>query len=452
VTALPDVARAHLDTRLVREQAEQRLPSVAAALVRRGQVVWSGAVGAVDGADGVPATADTQYRIGSITKTTIGVGVMRLAAEGSVALTDSIRDHLPELDGSLAHVSLTQLLTQSAGLAAETDGPWWERSPGLTWDELLPSIRLLHHPGRRFHYSNVGFAVLGRLIEKHRERPWSDVLTDEVFTPLGMTRTTYDPVAPSAPGLATHPYADLCHVEPAQDTGAMAPAGQLWSTVGDLARWATFLAAGDERILPDDLRRSMHVPAVVWDTPGQPWTRCYGLGLDVFNIDGRRFVGHGGSMPGFQASLLVDPATGTGVATLTNSTAGPSGRLGLDLVDVLEERAPEAPTLWRTSAAPDTDLLGTWFWGPRAFEVTARPDGGLTLGPTGGGGRWSTFAPNGDGTWTGQDDYWAGELLRAIDRGTPTAHLDLGSFRLSRAPYAPDADIPGGVDPQGWRA
>ncbi|WP_018154927.1 serine hydrolase domain-containing protein [Demetria terragena] len=447
-----DTARLQLDVHLARAQVQARVPSIAAAVVRQGEVVWSGAVGAVDGAEGAPATADTQYRVGSITKTMVAVGVMRLVAEGSVALTDSIRHHLPELDESLAHVTLTQLLTQSAGLAAETTGSWWERSPGTTWDELLPSIRLIGDPGRRFHYSNVGFAVLGQLLERHRGRPWADVLTDEVWTPLAMTRTSYAAVAPSAPGLAVHPYADLRHVEPEQDTGAMAPAGQVWSTVEDLGRWASFLAAGDEAVLPDALRRSMHVPAVVCDSPGEAWTRCYGLGLDVLNIDGRRFVGHGGSMPGFIASVLVDPDTGTGAATLTNSTAGPSGQLALALVDLLEEHAPLAPEPWRTSDSPDADLVGTWFWGPRPYSLTTRPEGGLDLGPAGGGGRWSRFIANSDGTWTGQDDYWAGETLRVIDRGTASVHLDLGSFRLTRTPYDPASDIPGGVDESGWHA
>lgn len=443
-------ARRQLDVQLARAQAEARVPSLAAAVVRRGEIAWSGAVGAVDGADGAPATTDTQYRVGSITKTMVAAGVMRLVADGSVALTDSIRDHLPDLDESLRHVTLTQLLTQSAGLAAETTGPWWERSPGITWDDLLPSIRLIHDPGRRFHYSNVGFAVLGRLIEAHRERPWIDVLTDEVFTPLGMARTTYAPVAPSAPGLAVHPYADLRHTEPAQDTGAMAPAGQVWSTVEDLGRWASFLARGDEQVLPDDLRRAMHIPAVVCDSPGESWSRCYGLGLDVLNIDGRRFVGHGGSMPGFIASVLVDPSTGTGAATLTNSTVGPSGQLALELIDLLEQHDPLPPEPWRTHATDATDLVGTWFWGPRPYVLSARPDGGLDLGPAGGDSRWSTFVPAGDHTWTGQDDYWAGETLRVIGRGTSSVHLDLGSFRLTRTPYDPDSDIPGGADESGW--
>lgn len=447
-----DVARHHLDVRLAREQRERRLPAVTAALVRRGEIVWSAAVGTVDGrAGGAAATADTQFRIGSITKTMVGVGVLRLVADGSVTLTDPIRRHLPELDPALDGVTVTALLGHSSGLFAETTGPWWERSPGVSWEELLPSIRLTHDPGRRFHYSNVGFAVLGRLVEQVRGRRWDAVLADEVLAPLGMARTTYSAVSPAAQGLGVHPYADLRHVEPEQDTGAMAPAGQLWSTVDDLSRWATFLAAGDPRVLDDELRTAMQVPGVVWDTPGQPWTRAYGLGLDVFNRDGKRYVGHGGSMPGFQAVVAVDPSTGTGVSLLTSSTSGPSPALGWDLLDLLETHAPEAPEPWHTDATDHLDLVGEWFWGPRPFVISARPGDVLDLGAPG-GGRGSRFVPSGDGTWVGQDDYWAGETLRVIGRGTPGVHLDLGSFRLTRTPYSPDGDIPGGVDESGWHA
>lgn len=452
--SLGDLATAHLNARLAREQAEQRLPSITAALLRDGDVIWESAAGHVDGrADGEPATPDTQYRVGSITKTMVAVGILRLVADHSIDLADPIRAHLPDLDASLDGVSVTALLTQTAGLYAETDGPWWERSPGVGWEQLLPSIRLAHNPGRRFHYTNVGFAVLGRLLEQKRQRPWFDVLTDEVFAPLAMRRTSYAAVAPSAPGLAVHASSDLLHSEPAQDTGAMAPAGQIWSTVGDLCRLGAFLQAGNPVVLPDHLRRAMQVPAAVVDTPGQPWTRAYGFGLDVYNDSGTRLIGHGGSMPGFQARLAVDIDTGDGVALLTNGTSGPSSGVPSALLRLLGEYAPQQPSPWHadSSASSSVDLTGAWHWGPRRFELTSAPDGGLSLHFSD-GSLWSRFVLNDDKTWTGQDDYWAGETLRVQDRGGRTPYLDLGSFRLTREPYDPDADIPGGVDPAGWHA
>lgn len=452
---LPDHAVRQLHVRLAREQAEVRLPSIAAGLVRDGEVVWTDAVGSATGLRGAdPVDAETQYRIGSITKSMVAVTVLRLAADGSISLRDRIGDHLPELAEALPGVSITGLLTQSAGLLAETDGPWWERSPGLTWEQLVPSVRLGHDPGRRFHYTNVGFAVLGRLVEQVRGEGWFDVLQREVLTPLGMTRTTYSPVAPHAQGLAVHPFADLVHDEPAQDTLAMAPAGQLWSTAGDLCRWAVFLARGDEQVLPELLLQALRVPSVVDDSPGAAWTRAYGMGVDVLNRDGVRYVGHGGSMPGFQAAVRVDPTSGNGVALLTNSTSGPSGTITWDLLELLAEHAPVTPAPWTADPAEAelADVVGIWHWGPRPYQVSAGADGSLRLGPVGATGRWSSFRPNGDGTWTGLEDYWAGELLQVRGRGTASAHLDLGSFRLTRTPYDPEGDIPGGVHEQGWHA
>ncbi|YAL82663.1 serine hydrolase domain-containing protein [Dermacoccaceae bacterium W4C1] len=451
---LPEATRAHLDARLAQEQSEQRLPSLTAALLRDGDLVWSGAAGTTDGRSGGELACDTtQYRIGSITKSAVAVAVLRLVAEGEVALEDRIRTHLPDLSSDLDQVRILDLLSHTAGLAAETEGPWWERSPGQSWTALLPSVRRVHLPGRRFHYSNVGYAVLGKLLENVRQRSWDAVVTDEVLTPLRMNATSYHPSSSAAPGWAVHPDADLVHHEPLQDTLAMAPAGQLWSTATDLARWAGFLIEGDERVLPHELLREALTPGPVADSGHGAWTRCYGLGFDITQARGRRLVGHGGSMPGFQAAVRADREGRVGVAVLTNSTAGPGAGLTDDLLDLLTALAPASPKPWHTdtSAAAHADLVGTWYWGPRPYVLATRGDGALTLGPAGGGARWSLFTPTTDGAWIGQDDYWAGERLR-VHRDTEQTYLDLGSFRLSRLPYAPEADIPGGVDPSGWHA
>ncbi len=102
----------------------------------------------------------------------------------------------------------------------------------------------MHPVGRRFHYSNPGYALLGALVAQLRGAPWEDVLRREVLAPLGLHRTTVRPEAPHAGGWAVHPWADVMQPEPLEDLGVMAPAGQLWSTTGDLARFAAFLAAG----------------------------------------------------------------------------------------------------------------------------------------------------------------------------------------------------------------
>ncbi|MFB9377761.1 serine hydrolase domain-containing protein [Kineococcus gynurae] len=457
---LPGTVRA-LDLALARAQATSRLPSVSAGLVRGGRLVWSGTRGTtgIDApTNGLPGPS-TQYRIGSITKTFVAVGVLKAVEDGLVGLEDRIGAHLPEIDalpaGGIGHLTVGQLLGQASGIQAETDGPWWERTPGGDFAALLPLLgpgALRHRPGTRFHYSNVGFAVLGELLGRLRGAAWHEVVRTELLQPLGMTRTTLRPDGEHARGLAVHPWADVVLPEPEHDAGAMAPAGQLWSTVEDLARWST-VVAGTSGLLSPATVAEMRRPQSVDDARNAAWSVGYGLGWQLWNVDGRRHAGHSGSMPGFVAMLRVDVESGDGVLALTNTTTG-FGDLPATLLRTLAETEPPLPAPWTPRPVADDvlELVGPWYWGPAALTVRSRADGGFDLGGLAGRGRASRFvrATDGDG-WVGLDEYYAGERLRPVRGADGTvSHLDLASFRLTRSPYDPDADVPGGVDGAGW--
>ncbi len=444
-----------LSTRLAVEQRAHRLPSVSAGIVRRGEVAWADSRGTVDGREGgAPAGPDRQYRIGSITKTFVAVAVMRLRDAGRLDLDDRFEDHVP--GSAFGRATIAQLLTHTSGLQAETDGPWWERTPGGDWDTLMaPSPVLRLRAGSHYHYSNVGYAALGELVARAHGEPWDGVVARELLAPLAMTRTTTRPTGAAAQGLAVHPFADLLLPEPEHDGAAMAPAGQLWSTVRDLARWAAFLAGDTGDVLAADTLAEMLVVQAVSDLPGQPWTAGHGLGFQVWNDAGRRYAGHGGSMPGFLAGLQVDVETGDGVVLFANTTSAPLA-FARDLLTVVREREPWAPEPWYAAGstsvgAPALELVGLWHWGPAVTLVKASPDGGLEFGVPG-PGRGARFRAVGDGTWVGLDGYYTGEPLRVVrdDQGA-VSHLDLASFRFTRTPYDPAADVPGGVDDAGWR-
>jgi CubicO group peptidase (beta-lactamase class C family) len=452
----PVTAR-HLFLRLAAEQSEQRLPSVAAGLVRHGELVWSDAVGTLDGRAGGPAaTPTTQYRIGSITKTFVGVEVMRLRDEGRVDLGDTVAAHLPETGGSaVGQVTVAQLLSHTSGLQAETGGPWWERTAGGSWDDLLArGLELRFRPGARFHYSNVGYAVLGELVTRLRSAPWHEAVRANLLDPLGMSRTTLrpDPASgPSAPGWGVHPWADLLHVEPEHDAAAMAPAGQLWSTIEDLSRWAVFLAGHTAGLLAPETLDEMCLPVAVNDTPGAAWTGAHGLGWQLWNVEGTRFAGHGGSMPGFLAGLRVNRDTGDGVVVFANATSGMSSTISGDLLDLLADREPVPPRAWTADGeqVSGLELVGDWYWGTTAYTLRLGEQGQVVLGEPG-VHRGSRFRPTDHG-WVGLDGYHEGEPLQVVrDPRGAVSHLDLGSFRFSRTPYDPAADIPGGVHEHRW--
>jgi CubicO group peptidase (beta-lactamase class C family) len=435
---LPSTARVLL-ARTARAQREGRAPSLVAGVVRGGGLAWSAGRG-----DVAEPHVDVQYRLGSISKTVTAVAAMRLRDEGRLGLDDPLDRHLPGTP--FGDRTIGQLLSHLAGASAESPGGWWERTPGGSLAELgLGGQDVVLGAARRFHYSNLGFGLLGELVARLRGASWEDVVTAEVLAPLGMTRTTPRPVAPAAEGTAVHPWADVVLPEPEHHAGAMAAAGQLWATLDDLARFAAFLVGDTGDVLDPSTLEEMTVPAGV-DSSAVGWS-AYGLGIQVLRVDGRTLVGHGGSMPGFLAGVFVDREEQTGAVSLANTTSGLDSVVFGLLAD-LRAAEPRIVEPWRPAPSPVAlDLLGVWFWGPAPYVLRACGTGLLHLGPLPGRtGRASRFTVRDDGTWVGLDGYFAGEPLRiAAD------HLDLGTFVFTRTPYDPEAPVPGGVDERGWR-
>ncbi|CBG71673.1 MULTISPECIES: serine hydrolase domain-containing protein [Streptomyces] len=450
---LPATRRALLH-RIAVAQAEGRTPSLVAAVVRGGETVWNGARTSVEGH---APDENVQYRIGSITKTFTAVLVLRLRDEGLLDLGDPLEKHLPGTGAGEA--TIAELLAHTGGLAAESPSPWWERTPGALRPELADVLgeQPHRHPvGRRFHYSNPGFTLLGALVEQVRGAAWEDVLRREVLEPLGLRRTSWHPEAPHAGGWAVHPWADVMLPEKVEDLGRMGPAGQLWSTAADLARFAVFLARGDDRVLCAASVREMRTPAAPGEAADVSAGVAYGLGMQLQHRGGRFLVGHGGSVPGFLAQLTLSVEDDVAAVVLTNCTSGPVvSEVAADLVRIVAEAEPRIPEPWRPLPAVDASVLelaGPWYWGTYSFVLRLAGDGGLSLDPLSATLRGARFRANDDGSWTGLNGYFAGELLRALRRPDGTvSHLDLGSFVFTRQPYEEGAPVPGGVDPEGWR-
>ncbi len=449
---LPQTRRALLH-RLAVGQAEGRAPSMTGAVVRDGRAVWTGARGAVAGeaphGDVQPGSVRSPRPLspcwccGCATRGCCGwrtpsAGIWRALR----CRTRRSRNCSPTARGW-----------------RPSRGPWWERTAGELRPEpadLFDERPQLLPAGRRHHYSNVGYALLGALVERLRDGvPWGEVLRREVLEPLGMDRTTLRPEKPYASGWAVHPWADALLPEPAEDTGLMGPAGQLWSTLQDLCRWAAFLLRGDARVLGAASLAEMRTPAVPPESGA--WDAGYGLGVQLLRREGRLLAGHQGSMPGFLAALWADSEEDVAGVVLTNCTSGPTaGALAADLTGIVLAHEPRIPEPWRPLPGPlDPELLaltGPWYWGANPHALRLRAERGLELTPLSGAGRSSRFRAEEDGTWTGLDGYYAGETLRVRrDRDGAVSHLDLGTFVFTRGPYEPSAPVPGGVDPEGWR-
>ncbi|MFL6061705.1 MAG: serine hydrolase domain-containing protein [Marmoricola sp.] len=403
---------------LDRTQATGRLPSVVGARVQDGRVVEAGRAGEL-------GDVEAQYRIGSITKTMTAVLVMQAVEDGLLRLDDALGEHVPET--GYAAATLRELLGHTAGLQAEPVGTWWERSPGVDVATLLAAndgTGRVFAAGEAFHYSNLGFALLAEAVARRRGSTWAELVAERLWTPLGMARTSCTPVAPHAQGYSVGHFTGTLTEEPHHDVGAMAAAGQVWSTLADLARWLDLLATGREGIIRAGTLAAMAVPIA----PGID----YGLGLRL--LDG--LVGHTGSMPGFLATAFVDPRTRSGVVGFANATTGVSMD---DLARMLRDGAePEPVEPWVPSeSVPDAvaELLGLWFWGNTAHEVRWH-NGRLELHSLTERNNEDAFELTPSG-WRGTSGYLLGERLEVARRPDGTLdHLECATFRFTRTPYA----------------
>jgi CubicO group peptidase (beta-lactamase class C family) len=371
----PDRLVAKLDQLTGVEQRDKRYPSLAAAALRDGELIWEKAVGAADVEAGVEATPDTQYRVGSITKTFTAAAIMQLRDAGKLDLEDTLDKHV---EGAAYAPSIRRLLSHASGLQRETHDESWLTLRFAPPDELLETLdraEMVLPAGARFHYSNLAFALLGIVVERVSGQAYADYIRERLLEPLGLTRTTFAPEQRAAKGYVSQPYADGVWQAIDVETGAWASAGQLWGTVGDLCRWGAFLADPDEAILSKKSAEEMRTVQVIDDH--ERWLSGYGLGLQLRRDGDRILAGHGGSMPGFIARLYYSPREKVAVAALTNESEAALVQYSLSLVRTTVDEWPVAPEPWRAGDPPPDDvvpLLGVWFM--EASQMTLRWRGG----------------------------------------------------------------------------
>jgi CubicO group peptidase (beta-lactamase class C family) len=434
----PEALRDDLARKLAAAQAEQRMPSVSATVFRGDELIWQEALGFADAQAKQEATPDTQYRIGSITKTFTAVGILQLRDAGALSLDDPLTKYLPE---SAHGPAIGRMLAHSSGLQREPPGEIWETMQAPSREELLAGTadaEQVLEPGSWWHYSNLAFALLGEVVARAHGGIWEDALQANILDPLGLARTTPDAVDPAARGYFVEPYSDSVRLEPELDLGGAGALGKLWSTTGDLARWGAFLAAGDDRVLAaSTLEEMAHVRAMV-DHEG--WKLAWGTGLELYRSGDHVFVGHGGAMPGHLAGLAVNRKTKIGAVVLTNTGSGASPeKLALDLAVAAIEALPPAAEAWLPGEAAPAEiepLLGRW-WTEGSEMVFSwrrgRLEAKLVDGPP--GRDTSTFAPDGEDRFRSVEGRERGELLRVVrNEDGSIEKLYFATYPLRREP------------------
>lgn len=333
-----------LDAMAAAELARDGIGGATVGVVAGGALVWAKGYGLADIEAKTPATADTVYRIGSVTKPFTALMLLQLVEAGRVHLSDPVEQYLPEIDRisgrapAAPPVTLVQLATMTSGIAREPDDlATFLQGPVSRWEQVmiaaLAKTSYAHEPGTRYLYSNIGYAMLGAALGRAAGEPYVDYVRARIFGPLGMAHTDFVPGPAITPVLAKgYEIRDgkPDGAPPAREhegRGYKVPNGAIYSTAGDLARYvALMLGEGPETVLKretvkDNLSR---VSSASGDL-----TSGYGIGFQVQRRGTLVLFGHGGSVAGYRAQVLYEPATKTGVIVLRNAGGGTFNGAGL---------------------------------------------------------------------------------------------------------------------------
>ncbi len=377
---------------------EHPAPGISIGVQQDGEVVFAGGFGYADLENEIPATADTVYRIGSVTKQFTAAAAMLLVEEGKLDLSADLREYLPDYDTHGFEVTVERLLNHTSGIKGYTEMPEFRERSRLDLGheamlELFSEPPFEFEPGDRYQYNNSGYYLLGVLIERLSGMSYTEFLEARLFGPLGLERTHYlrnGPLVPSrAEGYEVGGDGGFVNDEPLSMELPYA-AGSLGASVLDLLAWQRALASG-RAVSPAGYERMTARGSLVNGDPVH-----YGYGLSLGEEHGLARVSHGGGINGFRAQLAYYPEADLGIAVLINSGSGRPGllanriaraALGLGQPQVVEAAAPE-PELRRCAGTYD----------PGRGPVTLRFEDGALFGfgerlvPVGDG----VFHPDGD--------------------------------------------------------
>ena len=393
--------------------AKYRLPGMALGIIRDQELAWFGGFGAADLDLGKKPTENTIARIASVTKTFTMTAIMQLRDEGRLTLEDSLTQHIPEFEsarpirGDIEGVTLRRLLTHRSGLVTESPTHGWNDLDFPSREEILaklPETGIVIPQDSAFKYSNLAFGLLGEVVYRVTGTPYTEYVHANIIEPLGLTSTVFDLTDELRPhcfvGYNPTPYQDRPERAPYAHLNGLSSAGQLHSTVSDLAKWISFqfqIDCGDRRgtqVLKGQTLVEIQQPQYV-----EPdWSAGQCLGWRATRIGDHIYHNHGGGIHGFGTQVWFNVPSKTGVVVFINMWP-PHG--GLEIAqEVLEmvlntdeavQPVPEQPRLDPTPEALQR-FIGYYRAEPGIDVNIEVRDGGLHLEPHG-GAPYSLHAP-----------------------------------------------------------
>ncbi len=383
----PPIDFSELDKLIPTELKEKNTPGTVITVISGDQVVYQKAFGVANVETNAEMQPEMLFRLGSTTKMFTAAALLTLAENNKIKMNEPIGSRVKGLNDKLAQVTPHHLLSNSAGIRDFAAPVISNDDPSLgnmirSWKDDV----FFADQGEIYSYSSAGYWLSGLVVEELQGKPYADAMTELLFRPIGMERTTLRPFM-----AITYPFATghlvqqgkATIIRPMFNNVAMWPAGSIFSNAKDLSRWVIALMndgkVEGKQLLSSSLINQMfgHHVAV----PGAS-DSYYGYGLTVFKYKGLEFVGHGGFSRGYGSMIQMVPSRKFAVIVLTNKSGetmrkslNKATELGLGVKDEEEQKpAPVAPA----AASEISEYAGTYSHAPQTWEVSIK-DGKLYM-------------------------------------------------------------------------
>ena len=383
VPAIPVEVTGRIDKHFAGYMVEQHIPGVVWVIVKDGRIAYFGHAGVANTTGGRPIDGDTIFRIASMSKAFTALAILKLRDEGQLLLDSPAETYVPEMKGweysttDAPRIRVRDLLSHVAGFV--TDDPWGDRQQDLPEADftkmLKQGIAFNRAPQTAFEYSNLGYALLGRIITNVSGRPFDDYITAEIVKPLGMNATGYDIfAAPQELRALGYRWENDAYVaEPTLGRGVFGAMGGVYTSANDYAKWVAFLLDawpsrnGKEtgpvrRSTVRELSQGLDFPRQSKRPGLEGRAACdmamtYAMGFTtVGDCDLGTFLTHSGGYPGYGSNVLLLPDEGIGLFAFANRTyAGPSSTVRLAALEL------KAAGLLTGRALPASDVLTRFY-------------------------------------------------------------------------------------------
>ncbi len=354
---------AAIDAYVTEQMRDLKIPGVALGIVQGDRIVHVQGFGVAD-ETGRPVTAQTPFRIGSITKSFTALAVMQLVETGNIELDAPVRRYLPWFrvsdERSSAQITVRHLLNQTSGLSTLSGNAYWDSQDGLeAIVRQLQTVELSQPVGAGFQYSNINYSIAGLIVETASGQPYADYMAQHIFSPLGM-RHSHPAAAPAvADGLAMGHFYRMGRM--VADAGpappAYLPAGFVSASVEDMSHYAIAHLNGGRYgnavVLSVEGIAQLHHPAVPVEAMLTGFKDTfYGMGWVIGPINDTPTIWHNGDTGRFHATLIMAPDRGLGVVLLANAS-GIEYLIAVDdmakgVLSLLTGRPPSASSPART--------------------------------------------------------------------------------------------------------